>query len=306
MVVPPPIAAPCTAAISGLSKSISAFISRACGESPGPGGFFRKSSTSFPAEKDSPAPCQSTTRVRSSLAAALKMSARASYMREVIAFLLVGRFSSTRRTFPHRSVMISSIARLLCPPSSELSFDATRSPGDVDRSVVLAAFEVGHVALSALRPHRKEISCLLCAFALPKAQRVAHSLLFGPQIGERVRIRRNLAAEQDDHLDVVLRQCTGFARIVREQANPFDAEIAQDRGRQSKISAVGLEPESMIGLDRIDTGILQLVSLQLRHQADASAFLILIDHGPAAFFGDGLHGHFQLVVAITAQRPEHL
>ncbi len=61
----------------------------------------------------------------------------------------------------------------------------------------------------------------------------------------------------------------------------------------------------MIGLDRIKAGILQFVRLQLRHQADAAAFLILVDHESATFFGDGLHGHFQLVVAITAQRPEH-
>jgi hypothetical protein len=47
MVVPPAIAAPCTAAISGLSKSINAFMRRAWGDSPGPGGFFRKSSTSL-------------------------------------------------------------------------------------------------------------------------------------------------------------------------------------------------------------------------------------------------------------------
>src|SRR6202035_3543275 len=35
--VPPPMAAPCTAATTGLSKSINAVVSRACGESPGPG-----------------------------------------------------------------------------------------------------------------------------------------------------------------------------------------------------------------------------------------------------------------------------
>src|ERR1700730_15869072 len=99
------------------------------------------------------------------------------------------------------------------------------------------------------------------------------------------RIRRSFAAELDDQLDAVLHQSAGFARIVGEQTNPFDAEIAQDRSRQAEVPAIGLEPEGMIGLDRIDTGILQLVSLQLRHQADAAAFLILIDHEPAAFFG---------------------
>src|ERR1700738_632876 len=42
MVVPPPIAAPWTAATNGLSKLTNAFLRPACGDSPGPGGFLRK------------------------------------------------------------------------------------------------------------------------------------------------------------------------------------------------------------------------------------------------------------------------
>src|ERR1700760_1894066 len=113
MVAPPPTAAPCTAAISGLSKLISAFIRRACGLSPCPGGFFRKSSTSLPAVNESPAPSQITTRIRSSFTASLKRSARESYMAEVIAFFLAGRFNVTRKMLPESSVKISLIAHLL-------------------------------------------------------------------------------------------------------------------------------------------------------------------------------------------------
>ena len=143
--------------------------------------------------------------------------------------------------------------------SSELGLDAARLPGDIVRSVVIVAMKPGHVACSVTRWRRTQISRLVRAFGPPKAQCVAHSFLLGPQIGKRVRIRRSFAAELDDQLDAGLRQGGGFARIVREQANPFDAEIAQDRGRQSKISAVGLEPEGMIGLDCIEAGVLQLV-----------------------------------------------
>src|SRR6266850_684951 len=114
MVVPPPMAKPCTAATIGLSKAMKASIKRDCGLSPGPIGFLRKSSRSLPAQKESPAPCQSTTRVRSSWAASLKMSARVTYMPDVIAFFLVGRFNWTRRMLPARSVTISSIVCLLC------------------------------------------------------------------------------------------------------------------------------------------------------------------------------------------------
>src|SRR6266849_7354959 len=113
MVVPPPMAAPWTATTTGLSKLTNAFMRPACGDSPGPGGFLRKSSISLPAQNESPAPCQRTTRVFSSFAASLKMPARATYMADVIAFRLVGRFIWTRRMLPACSVTISSIVEVL-------------------------------------------------------------------------------------------------------------------------------------------------------------------------------------------------
>src|SRR5450631_482166 len=131
MVVPPPIAAPWTATTIGLSKLTSAAISSACGDSPGPGGFFRKSSISLPAQNESPAPCQSTTRVLSSFAASLKMPARATYMADVIAFRFVGRLNWTRKTPPACSVTISFIVEVLVPLvnfTSSLVFGARLPP----------------------------------------------------------------------------------------------------------------------------------------------------------------------------------
>src|SRR6266568_3679314 len=113
MVVPPPIAAPWTATTIGLSKLTSASISLACGDSPGPGGFFRKSSISLPAQNESPAPCQSTTRVFASFAALSKMPARATYMADVIAFRFVGRLNWTRKMLPTCSVTISFMVEAL-------------------------------------------------------------------------------------------------------------------------------------------------------------------------------------------------
>src|SRR5262245_45311631 len=96
----------------GFWKAMKALIRRACGDSPGPGGFFRKSSTSLPAEKESPAPCQSTTRIASSLSAAVKISASSTYMLPVRAFFRSGRFNCTRRIASERSVTMSLIVSL--------------------------------------------------------------------------------------------------------------------------------------------------------------------------------------------------
>src|SRR5258708_35504331 len=56
-----------------------------------------------------------------------------------------------------------------------------------------------------------------------ETERVAHAFLLGPQIGERVHVRRGLAGQLVGTLDPVLAQRAGFARIVREQANALDA-----------------------------------------------------------------------------------
>src|SRR5437870_2946547 len=109
------MATPRTAATSGFVKLISASFKRACGLPPGPGGFFMKSSRSLP---ESPAPCQRTTRVRSSFAAPSSKSAMVPYIVEVSAFFFAGRFSWIRRMLPDRSARMSGM--VLPSPSLEL------------------------------------------------------------------------------------------------------------------------------------------------------------------------------------------
>ena len=121
-----------------------------------------------------------------------------------------------------------------------------------------------------------------------------------------MRIWHAFTGELRNHLDAIFRQSSAFARIVRQQTNFFDAKIAHDRGRQAEVSAVGFKAQRMIGLYRIKAGILQLISLQLRHQTNAAAFLILVNHEPATFFGNSLHGHFQLIATVAAQRTQYL
>src|SRR5947199_4392878 len=77
-----------------------------------------KSSKSLPAVNESPAPCQRTTRVRSSFAAPSSKSAMAPYMLEVSAFFFAGRFSWIRRMLPERSATMSGM--VLPSPSLEL------------------------------------------------------------------------------------------------------------------------------------------------------------------------------------------
>ena len=51
---------------------------------------------------------------------------------------------------------------------------------------------------------------------------------------------------------------------------------------------------------------MQFIRLQLRHQANAPAFLLLVDKDARAFSGNHRQGHLKLLAAITAQRAEHI
>src|SRR6266496_1155471 len=133
-----------------------------------------------------------------------------------------------------------------------------------------------------------------------------HFFLFGLQVSKGVRRWRGFARNLDDDLDAGINQRAGFVAIIREKPDSTEAQVVQDRGRHTEIAAISHEPQCMICFNRIQTAVLQRVSLQLRRQADATALLMFVDQQPAAFLSNGLHGHLQLVPTVTPQRPEHL
>src|SRR6266568_7081944 len=133
-----------------------------------------------------------------------------------------------------------------------------------------------------------------------------HFFLFGPQVSKGVRRWRGFARNWDDDLDTRINQRAGFVGVIREKPDSTEAQVVQDRGRQAEIAAISHEPQCMICFNRIQTAVLQRVSLQLRRQADATALLMFVDQQPAALLSNGLHGHLQLVPTVTPQRPEHL
>src|SRR5438132_2329059 len=133
-----------------------------------------------------------------------------------------------------------------------------------------------------------------------------HFFLFGPQVSKGVRRWRGFARNLGDDLEAGINQRAGFVAVIREKPDSTEAHVVQDRGRQTEIAAISHEPEGMICFNRIQTAVLQRISLQLRRQADATALLMFVDQQPAALLGNGLHGHLQLVPTVTPQRPEHL
>src|SRR5262249_18795358 len=72
----------------------------------------------------------------------------------------------------------------------------------------------------------------------------------------------------------------------------------------TEVPAVGLESKGVIRLDGVEAGVLKRVCLKFRHEADAAAFLVFIDHQPATFGGDCPHRDIQLIFAVATQRSK--
>ena len=95
-------------------------------------------------------------------------------------------------------------------------------------------------------------------------------------------------------------------RVVGDEAHGVDAEQLQCASGNFEDAAVRLVAELKIGLDGVETLILQLVGTQLGHQPDAAAFLLFVDQDAGAFVDDALHCQFELLTAIAAKRAEDI
>ena len=89
--------------------------------------------------------------------------------------------------------------------------------------------------------------------------------------------------------------------LLVKQPHGREAELAQHLGGRQIDPLVGVEAELLVGVERIEPGILQLIGAQLVDEPDAAAFLREIEQHPAARRGDRGDRAAQLVAAIAAQ-----
>jgi hypothetical protein len=94
-----------------------------------------------------------------------------------------------------------------------------------------------------------------------------------------------------------------FRRVVRQQADLRDAQIAQHLDRGGVAPQVVIEPEQAVRFHGVVTPLLQRVGLQLVQQTDAAALLAQVEHHAAAR-PDASQGRFQLRAAVAFQAAE--
>ena len=101
-------------------------------------------------------------------------------------------------------------------------------------------------------------------------------------------------------------QSNDLARIIGQETDLFDAQINQDLRADAVITQIRQESQRFIGLDGIEPLVLQIISLELIDQADASSFLAHVNDDPRAVFADRFKRGFHLGVAVAAQRMKNV
>src|SRR5881394_1551433 len=70
------------------------------------------------------------------------------------------------------------------------------------------------------------------------------------------------------------------------------------------MAAVGFIAQFEIGFNGVEALVLKLVGAELGHEADAAAFLLLVEEDTGAGVGDGGHGELELLAAVAAEGVE--
>jgi hypothetical protein len=65
-------------------------------------------------------------------------------------------------------------------------------------------------------------------------------------------------------------------------------------------------PEAKVGLDSIESRVLQFVGAKLFHQANAPAFLIFIEKNSCTLFSDAAQSKMKLIVAVATKRVKDI
>src|SRR5437763_6103972 len=136
----------------------------------------------------------------------------------------------------------------------------------------------------------------------PGSKKMAHLGLFRLEIFCVMRVGFGSNRHLLDHLNAVTLETYILLRIVGQESELAHTEIVKNLRAQSVIAEIGRETELRIGLDGIESFLLQFVSVNFCREADAAPFLAHIKEHAVYFFGDLPESGVRLVPAIASSR----
>jgi|HubBroStandDraft_2_1064218.scaffolds.fasta_scaffold01007_4 hypothetical protein len=153
----------------------------------------------------------------------------------------------------------------------------------------------------------KERVCKLESGAvLLRAEKVAQLFLLRLKVLFGVRAGFDFAWHALDDFYSGPLQCLDLLRIIREQPHLAYTERLEYLAGEGKVALVGLEAQPLVGLDGVQTGILQLIRLQLSHKTDAATLLLFVNKDPRPIVADHRQRHLELLPAVAAQRMKNV
>ena len=133
---------------------------------------------------------------------------------------------------------------------------------------------------------------------------VAHLCLLGAEVALEGFLGHDFGGDALGDGDASGLEGCDFFGVVGDEADLGEAEELEDLGGELVGAAVGGEAEFDVGLDGVHALVLQLVSFEFGHEADAASFLLLVEEDAGAGLGDHAEGELELEAAIAAERAE--
>src|ERR1035437_3769706 len=142
--------------------------------------------------------------------------------------------------------------------------------------------------------------------SLPRREQMPHLLFLSAKVVLGVLVEFDIGRHAFHDFDSGIFHGRHFLGIVRDQADLLHPKLPQDLRRQFVLAIIVVIAEFDIGLDGVETVVLQLVGLQLGHQAYAAPFLLLVNEDTGAGFGNHGKRPLKLLTAIAAHGMKHV
>ena len=136
------------------------------------------------------------------------------------------------------------------------------------------------------------------------ADEVAHLLALGLQVALVGGFGGYLGGDTLYNLDACQSECFDLFRIVGDKADLREAKLLENLSGKLELAAVGFIAKLKIGLDGVESLVLKFVSAEFGHEADASAFLLLVEEDTCTCICNGAEGELELLAAVAAKRVE--
>src|SRR5215471_4619930 len=108
------------------------------------------------------------------------------------------------------------------------------------------------------------------------------------------------------YVDAGMSEAVELGWIVGQQPHPRAAEQLQHAHRDAVIAFVVVEAQHGVGVDGIETVVLQLIGADLVGEAEAAALLLQVKNDPTAMLLELRKRQAKLIAAVASPRAEHV